>query len=319
VTSAGAVSLAPLEGVTTGLGGLIVNGRAIAGSGDRMMTYVGFITPGYLATMGIGLQGGRDFAEPDRLGAPLVAIVNEAFQRRFAPDGRILGARIRSGSGPEEFTVVGITRDVPDSSLRTPPEPLLMAPLAQMPGVHIGWGSLTFALRTDGRDPRQLAPEVRRAIWAIDPSIVITGLVPMTERLAVGVRTERDSALLFGLFALAALLMAAIGVYGVAAFAIAQRTREIGIRVALGAMRTQVRGLVIRQTLMPTLVGIAVGIVAAVALTQLLGSMVYGVAPLDPLTFATAGVVLVAMAITATWAPARRATRIDPLRALRYE
>ena len=285
VTSVGAISLGPLEGVTTGLANVAVNGQPIGQDVDELMTAVGFVTPGYLQTMRMPLAGGRDFTDADRLGAPLVAIVNEAFQRRFAAAGGILGARIRSGSGPEEFTVVGVTRDVPDRSLRDSPDPLLMAPLAQMPGVHISWGSLTFVLRTAEDDPLRLAPDVRRTIWAINPNIVISGVATMNARLAVGMRTERDSALLFGLFALAAIVMAAIGVYGVAAYATAQRTKEIGIRLALGAAAADVRRLIVTHVLWPTTIGIAMGVVSAALLTRLLASMVYGLRPLDLPTF----------------------------------
>jgi putative ABC transport system permease protein len=264
---------------------------------------------------------GRDFTEADRLGAERVAIVNEAFRRKFAPDGAILGGRIADlgGKGEALYTIVGVTEDVPDRSLRASPDPLIIAPLAQMPAGFISWGALTFVLRTDDPNPIRLAPEVRRAIWAINPNIVISEVVTMRERVAAGMRVERDSALLFGLFALAALVMAAIGVYGVAAYAIAQRTKEIGVRVALGAARRDVRRLVLGQTLTPTLIGVSVGIGAAVLLTRLVASMVYGVTPLDPWTFAVAVAVLVTVALTGTWMPARRATRIDPIVALRYE
>jgi ABC-type antimicrobial peptide transport system permease subunit len=193
-----------------------------------------------------------------------------------------------------------------------------MAPLAQMPGVHITWSALTFVLRT-GDDPLRLGPDVRRTVWESDPNIVISELAPMAARVAVGWRAERDSALLFGLFAVAALLMAAIGVYGVAAYAIAQRRREIGICIALGAARRDVRRLVLAQTLAPTLAGIAVGVAAAVMLTRALSSLVYGVAPLDPATFAAAVLILVGVAIGATWPPVRRAVRIDPLITLRCD
>jgi putative ABC transport system permease protein len=269
--------------------------------------------------MRIPVVSGRDFNQGDRLGADLVAIVNEAFQRRFAPNGDIIGARVTSGSGPEAFTIVGVSQDVPDRSLRQAPEPLLIAPLAQMPGVHISWGALTFVLRTAEGDPLRLAPEVRRTIWAINPNIVINEISTMNARVAVAMRAERDSAILFSLFALAGLVMAAIGVYGVAAYTIAQRTKEIGIRVALGAARHDVRRLVLLQTLLPTLLGISVGVAAAAMLTRLVTSMVYGVMPLDPATFAVGAVVLVSVALAATWMPARRAIRIDPLVALRYE
>ena len=317
VASAGAVSLGPLDGISAGFGNIAVDGRTVAT--EETFVPVAFVTPGYFRTMRIPLRSGRDFNEDDRLGAGLVAIVNEAFQRRFAPNKDIRGARVTSGSGPEAFTVVGVTQDVPDRSLRQAPEPLLIAPLSQMPGVHISWGALTFVLRTAEGDPLRLAPEVRRAIWAIDPNIVINEIATMNARVAVAMRAERDSALLFGLFALAALVMAAIGVYGVAAYTIAQRTKEIGIRIALGAARQDVRRLVVWQTLWPTLIGISVGVAAAAILTPLVASMVYGVTPLDPATFAVGVVVLVSVALSATWMPARRAIRIDPLVALRYQ
>jgi len=317
VVSAGAVSLGPLDGISSGLGNIAVDGRAV--STPESLTPVAFVTPGYLRTMRIPIISGRDFNEGDRLNANLVGIVNEAFQRRFAPHGDVLGARVTSGSGPEVFTVVGVTRDVPDRSLREGPEPSLMASLAQMPGVHISWGALTFALRTADDDPLRLAPEVRRTIWAINPNIVINEIATMNARVGFGMRAERDSAILFGLFALTALVMAAIGVYGVAAYAIAQRTKEIGIRIALGATRHDVRRVVISQTFWPTLMGIFVGVAAAAVLTRLVASMVYGVTPLDPASFAVGVVVLVSVALAATWMPVRRAIRIDPLVALRLE
>lgn len=325
VTSAAAVSLGPLEGIGAGLQGVAVNGQTVSSESVR----VAFITPGYFQTMRIPIISGRDFNQGDGLplltaprevlGANLVAIVNEAFQRRFVPNGGILGARLTSKSGPEVFTVVGVTHDVPDRSLREAPTPLLMAPLAQMPAVHISWGSQTFVLRTAEGDPLRIAPEVRRTIWAVNPDIVIAEMTTMRARLATGMRGERDSALLFGLFALAAVLMAAIGVYGIAAYTIAQRTREIGIRVALGADAAHVRRLVVSQTIWPTLLGILAGVVAAAVLTRFVASMLYGVVPLDPATFAIGAAVLVSVALAATWMPTRRAIRIDPLVALRYD
>jgi predicted permease len=316
VVSAGAVSLGPLDGTSAGFGNVAVDGRVVS---PESFTPVAFVTPGYFRTMRIPVISGRDFDDGDRVGAGLVAIVNEAFQRRFAPDGGILGVRVTSGSGPEAFTVVGVTRDVPDRSLRQASEPLLIAPLAQMPAVHISWSALTFVLRTDERDPMRLAPEVRQTIWAVNPNIVINDMVTMNDRVALALRAERDSAFLFGLFAVAALVIAAIGVYGVAAYTIVQRTKEIGIRVALGAARQDIRRLVVSQTLWPTLMGISVGAAAATLLTRLIASLVYGVTPLDVTTFVVGAVVLVGVALAATWLPAQRAIRIDPLEALRHE
>jgi putative ABC transport system permease protein len=194
-----------------------------------------------------------------------------------------------------------------------------MAPLAQMAAGNITWAALTFVLRTAESDPLRLAPVVRREIWAIDPNIVIAEIATMQERVALTVRSERDSALLFGMFAVAALVMAAIGVYGVASYTLAQRTQEIGIRVALGANRADVSRLVMMQGLWPTAIGIAIGIAVAAVATRMIGAMVYGVTPLDPATFASAAFVLVTVAAAATWLPARRATRSDPLLALRSQ
>jgi putative ABC transport system permease protein len=319
VVDAGAISLGPLEGTSSGLCCVAVAGRPTP-SGEESLTPVGFVTPGYLRTMRIPLVAGRDFTESDRLGTERVAIVNQEFQRRFVPDGAAVGARITDvrGTGQQDFTIVGVARDTPDRSLREGPEPHIILPLAQMPAGFITWTSLTFVLRTEV-DPLSLAPAVRQAVWAIDPNIVIADVATMEERVAAGMRVERDSALLFGLFAVAALVMAAIGVYGVAAYSIAQRTREIGIRVALGAARHDVRRLVVSQTLWPTVAGISFGLAAAVVLTRLMTSMVYGVTPLDPATFAGGVIALMTVALAGTWVPARRATQIDPLEALRYE
>ena len=236
VASAGAVSRTPLAGTVSRLANITLDGHPAGESS----TPIAFVTPAYFRTLRIPVIAGRDFDERDRLGAERVVIVNEAFQRRFAPDGKVVGARMTAIT--EGFTIIGLTADVPDRSLREVPEPLVMAPLAQMPAGHITWTALTFVLRTASGDPFRLAPAVRREIWAINPNIVISEIATMDERVARTIRAERDSALLFGLFAVAALVMAAVGVYGVAAYAIAQRTKEIGIRIALGAVRRDICG-----------------------------------------------------------------------------
>jgi predicted permease len=312
VVSAGAVSRTPLAGTASRLTNISVEGSHKVGESS---TPIAFVTTGYLGTMRIPIIAGRDFDDRDRLGAERVVIVNEAFRRRFAADSAIVGARMTAiGEG---FTIVGLTADVPDRSLREPPEPLVMAPLAQMPAGNITWTALTFVLRTSGGDPLQLAPPVRREIWATNPNIVISEVASMDTRVARTIRTERDSALLFGLFALAAIVMAAIGVYGVVVYAVGQRTKEIAIRMALGATRRNVVWLVVRQTLVPTLVGTAIGLGSAATATRVLASMVYGVTPLDPATFAVAVVALISLGLAAAWVPARRATRTDPLIALK--
>ena len=312
VVSAGAVSRTPLAGTASRLTNISVEGTPQAGESS---TPIAFATPGYFATMRMPIVAGRDFDDRDRLGAERVVIVNEAFRRRFAANRAIVGARMTAID--EGFTIIGLTADVPDRSLREPSEPLVMAPLAQMPAGNITWTAVTFVLRTAGSEPLQLAPPVRREIWATNPNIVISEVAAMDTRVAQAIRTERDSALLFGLFAIAAIVMAAIGVYGVVAYAVGQRTKEIAIRIALGAARRDVVWLVVRQTFVSTVIGTAVGVGSAATATRVLASMVYGVTPLDPKTFAGAVFLLMSLALAAAWVPARRATGTDPLIALK--
>jgi ABC-type antimicrobial peptide transport system permease subunit len=188
-----------------------------------------------------------------------------------------------------------------------------------MPAGFISWGALTFVLRTDDPNPIRLAPEVRRAIWAINPNIVISEVVTMRERVAAGMRVERDSALLFGLFALAALVMAAIGVYGVAAYAIAQRTKEIGVRVALGAARTTVVAETLRGAMSLAAIGIAIGLGIALAASRVLQRWLFDVSPLDASAFIGTAALLAVMALLASAIPAARGASVDPVRVLRAE
>jgi putative ABC transport system permease protein len=316
VASAAAVSNVPLAGASLGISRLSVDGQPFARSEDGG-TSVASITPGYFRTMRTRIVAGRDFDDSDRMGAATVAIVNEAFQRRFAAGRDIVGARISYDKNA--LTVVGVVEDVPERSLRDPAQPLLFTPLAQMPAGPFGWGQLTLVLRTQGADPRALAPAVRREVWTIDRNIVVDELTSMDERVAASIRAERQSAVLFGGFALAALLIATIGVYGVATYAMAQRTKEIGIRMALGAGRRDFLRLVVSQTFGPTLWGIGVGAIGAFAATRIVSARLYGVTTLDPASFVGAVLVLTCAAFAASYLPARRATRIDPLAALRSE
>jgi predicted permease len=318
VTSVAAVSSVPLGGVSMGLSSFSIEDHALPAIEDgSTAAYVASITPGYFRTMGTPILSGRDFTGADRIGSDLVAIVNDAFRRRFVPGGNIVGSRVRYDK--RALTVVGVVADVPDRSLRAEARPLLFTPLAQMAAGAFGWGQLTLVVRSQTADPRSIAPVVRREIWAVDRNIVVDELSSMDERVAASLRSERQSALLFGLFAIVALSIAAIGVYGVAAYAMAQRTKEIGIRLALGAGRTELAKLVILQTLGSTLVGIGIGLTGALAATRLIASRLYGVTALDPATFLGAAIVLVSIALGASFVPARRAMTVDPLVALRTE
>ena len=316
IAGAAAVSSVPFAGLGASMGRLTVDGQSPVAA-DQASAAVAAVSPDYFRTMGIALSAGRDFDDRDRFGAEKVAIVNEAFRRRFAPAGNIIGSRIRADSNV--ITIVGVAGDVPESTLREAPEPVMFFALQQMAMHPFGWGALRMVLRTDRDDPLVMSATVRRAIWTVDRNIVIDEVATMDERMAATIRTERDSALLFALFAVGALVMAAVGVYGVAAYTLAQRTREIGIRVALGADRREVSRLVMSQNLWPAAVGIAIGIAAAAMATRLLASLIYGVTPLDPATFVGTAILLIAVVVVATSVPLRRALRINPLVALRYE
>jgi len=318
VVSVAAVSNIPLGGPSMGLSSLSIDGQPAAPAEDgSLATSVASISPGYFQTMRTRVVSGREFDRNDRLGSPLVAVVNGAFRRRFAPARDLVGSRVSYDK--HVLTIVGLAEDVPDRSLRSEAKPLIFTPLSQMAAGPFGWGQLTLVVRTQSKNPRVIAPEVRREIWAMGRTTVVDELSSMDDRVAASVRTERQSAWMFGMFALAALSIAAIGVYGVAAYSMAQRTREIGIRIALGAGRRDLSTLVISQTLSSVLWGIGAGMAGAVLITRALSARLYGVTALDPATLIGAAIVLSSVALTATYVPAHRATAVDPLEALRSE
>jgi hypothetical protein len=267
--------------------------------------------------MGTSIKSGRDFRAEDQPNSALVAIVNDAFQQRYAPGQNIVAAHLTYDK--HVLTIVGVVADLPDRTLRNEARPLLFTPLAQMAGGPFGWGQLTLVVRTEARDPRSMAPLVQREIWAMDKKIVIDELSSMNERVAASMHSDRQSAWLFGLFAGVALMIAAIGVYGVAAYTTAQRTREIGIRVALGARRVELAKLVVGQTLGSTMVGIGCGLAGAWLITRLIAARLYGVSALDTATFFGTAVILASVSIAASYVPARKAMTVDPLIALRSE
>lgn len=208
---------------------------------------------------------------------------------------------------------------MPDTSPRQPARPFVYIPLDQSIGGNFGFGRLTILARTPHADPASLMPAVRQAVWALGNDIVIDEVATMNERVAASVRTERNSALLFGLLAGIALLVAVTGVYGVVAYSVVQRTREIGVRIALGAGHWQVIGDVVRSSAWPVAVGIAIGVCGAAVATRGVASLLFETRPMNPTIFAATAAVLAATALAAAWIPARRAARIDPVTALRAE
>ena len=284
----------------------------------------GAITPDYLRTLGMRLLRGRDFTEADTLEAPGVALVNESFVRRFFPNedplGKYLtlenvaplGATNRWGQSVWS-EIVGVVSDV--RSLSAQPE--------AVPEVYRSywqWPMQSPILLVCARgDPAALTAAIRRETKSVIPSLPSPRIRLMTERVGESIAQPRFQTGLLNLFGAVALLLAVCGIYGVLAHLVTQRQREIGIRLALGAQKGHVLSLVISQGMKLALTGVGIGLLAALALTRVMRSLLYEVPPTDPFTFLAVSLLLVGMALFACWLPARRATKIDPIEALRYE
>jgi putative ABC transport system permease protein len=270
------------------------------------------ISPDYFATMHTPFLAGRDFSTRDAQGAPKVAIVNQALATRYFPSENPLGKRIKIDEDGEEWqTIVGIAASMRHSGLGADADPEIFSPYLQNP-----WTSMAVVVRTRG-NPEDLSATVRSQLWAIDKDQPISRMSTMDRILADSLAGRRLNLALLASFAGVALLLALIGIYGVISYAVVERTSEIAIRMALGAQRSSVWKLVLRQGAALSAAGIAIGMVASLALTRFMSTMLFQVRPIDPVTLASVAAVVLATALLATFLPARRATRIDPMEALR--
>jgi putative ABC transport system permease protein len=280
------------------------------------------VSPGYFATMGIPVRQGRDFAVTDRLGAPGAIIVNRTLARQVWPDGDALGRRVLLGGGGADSvwrTVVGIVGDVRHRGLTASPRPEMFLPYAQFPaGTGNAPPAMHVVLRAAG-DPSALATALAAAVEAVDPDVPLSGVQTMETAMGSWAAERRLIMLLVSGFALVALVLGSVGIYGVMAHVVAQREREIGVRMALGALPGQILGLVVSQSAVLVGAGIVVGTLGALAVTRLLTGLLFQVRPSDPLTFIGTALVLVVAAAGATLVPALRAVRTDPAHALRSE
>jgi len=264
--------------------------------------------------MGIRFVKGRDFTEHDDKDAAKVVIVSEGFVRRFFPNEDPIGKRIKVSFGkPENREIVGIVGDVKYSSLNAEPQPALYLPHAQDPEGYL------YVVARSTSEPAAIVSVVQKEVWAVDKDLPVSGVVSMEALLSTSLTAQRFNMLLLAVFAAIALALAAIGIYGVLSYTVSQRIHEIGIRIALGAQPRDIVGLVLRQGMSLALIGIIVGLAGAVALTRLMSSLLYGVSATDPITFALISLLLAIAAMLACWIPARRAMKIDPMIALRYE
>ena len=272
------------------------------------------VGPDFFKVMGIPFVAGRDFNAQDKEGSPQVVIVNEELARRYY-GGNAVGKRLQFGRGAEipYREIVGVVRTAKYRNLREEPLPFIYIPLGQesQPG-------MALMLRTTG-DPTSVAGAVRAEIQAINKDVAVFSVEAMSERLDSQIAADRMIAVLLSVFGGGALLLAAIGIYGVVAFSVAQRTHEIGIRIALGAEQRDILKLIVGQGMFLVLIGAGIGLALALASTQVLKSLLFGISATDPLTFTVVLLVLVGVALLACYLPARRATKVDPLVALRYE
>ena len=275
------------------------------------------VSPGYFKAMGIPFKGGRDFTEADnQKDAPCVRIVNEAMARLYWPGQDPVGRQVNGACRNDApALIVGWVADSKMVSVESKAEPELYFPYVKFPFASF---LVTFVIRTSS-NPTDVAAAVRRAVWDVDHDQPVIQVRTMENVVSESLWWERVSGLTLGIFAAISLLLSAVGIYGVFSYTVTQRTHEIGIRTALGATRGDILRMVVREGALLTVAGVGAGILAALALTRLLASLLYGVRPRDPLTFVALSLLLATVALVACYIPARRATKVDPMEALRYE
>jgi predicted permease len=282
---------------------------------ENMNPWFDTVSPGYFQTLGIALLAGRDFTTRDRVGTHRVAVVNDVFADYYFKNENPLGRRFGIGrAGKTDIEIVGVVRGARYSKVDevTPKEVYL--PFAQDENPS----SLVVYARTEG-DPKAVFATLRRDINRLDPGLPINDLRTMEDQIDQSLSAQRAMAALSAFFGILATLLAAIGLYGVMAYTVTRRTREIGIRLALGAGRGSLLALVLREVALLTAAGVAIAIPVALGVTRLVRSQLYGIVPSDPFSIALAAFVLASVALLAGYIPAERATRVDPIRALRYE
>jgi predicted permease len=284
---------------------------------DRAGAFWKRVSPGHFETLGIPIVLGRSFKSTDRDNAPRVAVINEGMARHYFGDKNPIGERFSLTSGLEalgQIEIVGVAKDTKATDLRSEAPRMFYMPFLQFPNTE----NLVFEIRT-AVEPSTIASVARHLIESVDSGLAVSKVTTLADTISASLVQERAVATLGSLFGLLALLLAAIGLYGVLAYSVTQRTREIGIRLALGAPSRQVRRLILRQGMSWVAAGIGSGLAGALALTRFLNSQLFGVSPVDPATFVCVTIFMGFVAVLACWLPARRAERVDPMEALRYE
>jgi len=292
-----------------------VEGRAPYKPGEEATADYTVVGADYFRTMNIALLRGRVFTDQDTANTPQAMVVSNAFVKRYFPNEDPIGRRIVfDGKDEKPREIVGVVADIRRNGLDVDVEPEMYVSYLQNPERR-----MNLVIRTVARDASQLTPAARAEVKAFDPNQIIWRAQTLEELLGTSVAPRRFNMLLLGIFAGVALVLAAVGLYGVMSYSVTWRTHEIGIRMALGAKRADVLRLVVRQGMTMTLIGLAIGLAGAFLLSRVLVGLLYGVSATDPLTFIGVSIVLLAVALLACLIPARRATRVDPIIALRTE
>jgi putative ABC transport system permease protein len=291
-----------------------VAGQRDPGPGARPIAGGIIVTPDYFRALGVPIIKGRVFTERDTAEAPKVLLINETLARRFFPGEDPIGKYLDLGLNDIHGMIVGVVGDVHQRRLDAEVEPAYYVPYQQVP-----INSMSLVVRTKTDDPMSLAAPLRAAVQGLDKEVPLFQVHPMESLVADSIARQRFSMTLLAAFAGLALALTAVGIFSVMSFLVAQRTHELGIRMTLGAQASDVLKLVVGQGMIFALIGVAIGVAAALSLTHLMATLLYGVSPTDPATFIVITLLLVSVALVACYIPARRATRVDPMVALRYE
>ncbi|MEK6321396.1 MAG: ABC transporter permease [Acidobacteriota bacterium] len=316
VESAGAITAVFIEGLPDS-GNFTIEGRAPVPTAEQIEAPIDFVTPRYFRTMGISLLRGRELTEQDGPDSPRVVVINDTFARRFWQGEDPIGKRFKFGdsnSNSPWLTIVGVVADMRRTGFDADVRCEAFLPYTQRQFI----GFLTLVVRT-ASDPQSMAATVRDVVWSMDRDQAVSHIGTIDQLLGGMIAQRRLNTVLFALFAGVALILAAVGIYGVISYSVTQRTHEIGIRMALGAGRGEVLKLIVRNGMTLVGIGIGIGLISAAALTRLIGTLLYGVSATDPVTFAVISAILAGVALAACLVPARRATKVDPMIALRYE
>ncbi|MCI0339292.1 MAG: ABC transporter permease [Acidobacteria bacterium] len=312
VLSAGSASSLPLSGFNTD-SNFLIEGRPAPPPNQQPVAWYSSVSTDYFRTIGMQLRAGRWFNERDNMNSPLVVIISETMARRYFPNENPIGKRIGNGRPDRWREIIGVTADVKHFGLSQNARPAMFFPQLQEPVRR-----MYIVVRMEG-DPSKAVPTLRGEVSAIDKNLAVSGVRVMEEIVAGSIAPERFTLLLLGIFAALALALAAAGIYGVMSYSVAQRTQEIGIRMALGAQTRDVLRLVVGHGMLLTLCGIAIGLAGSFALTRLMTTLLFGVSATDPITFVAVSLLLIVVALIACLLPARQAAKVDPMIALRYE